>query len=127
MPITDPRLQLNEYTPNWKDKRVRDRVRYVLNFIEPVSSSAASNVKSYSAKSWTYLYHVTYGSPETDTKDLNITEATVSPDRLSVRLVIDGMRAGYVHQLDFPGVKSESDESLLHTVAYYTLNQIPAK
>ena len=51
MPITDPRLQLNEYTPNWKDKRVRDRVRYVLSFIEPMyrtqaeSEASAKNIR----------------------------------------------------------------------------------
>ena len=41
MPITDPRLQLNAYTPNWKDKRVRAKVRYVIDFIEPMYRTQA--------------------------------------------------------------------------------------
>jgi hypothetical protein len=42
-----------------------------------------------------------------------------------VRLKCEGLRAGYVHELHLPGVKSATGAGLVHPEAYYTLNRIP--
>ena len=70
-------------------------------------------------------YHQTYGSEEIDTKPLLVKSATVSPDGLRVRLVVDGLRKGYVHELHADGVRSAGGEKLLHAAGYYTLNELP--
>jgi hypothetical protein len=44
---------------------------------------------------------------------------------MSVLLVCEGLRAGYVHELHLPGMRSAEGEALLHGEAYYTLNRIP--
>jgi azurin len=41
------------------------------------------------------------------------------------RLVVDGLRLGYIHEIQMSGVRSENGQPLLHDVAYYTLNRIP--
>jgi azurin len=49
----------------------------------------------------------------------------VSKDRLSARLIIHGLRQGYIHEVKAAGVKSSAGLLLLHDRGYYTLNSIP--
>ncbi len=98
---------------------------FELSFTKKVDPAEAAAVSSYQLSSYTYHYHQTYGSEEIDTKPLAVRSATVSPDGLSVRLVVDGLREGYVHELHAEGVRSARGEGLLHPAGYYTLNEIP--
>lgn len=82
-------------------------------------------MKSYAARSWTYHYHETYGDKPSDEKGLSIREARVSPDGMSVRLVLDELRPYYVHEIRVPGVRSAAGQPVLHPIGYYTLNHIP--
>jgi len=98
---------------------------FELTFTQAVDATAASDVRSYTMNSYTYDYHETYGCEELDKRNLNIRSATVSPDRLRVRLVIDSLRETFVHELHLPDVRNINGAALLHPVGYYTLNQIP--
>ncbi len=44
-----------------------------------------------------------------------------------MRLRIDGLRRGYVHELALTDVQSAKGDELLHRKAYYTLNVIPSR
>jgi hypothetical protein len=44
---------------------------------------------------------------------------------MSVRITLDKLVQGDIHELHLDGVKNASGEPLLHGVAYYTLNEIP--
>ena len=35
--------------------------------------------------------------------------------------------AGHIHELQLPGLRDRHGDPLLHDVAYYTMNQIPAR
>ena len=48
-------------------------------------------------------------------------------DGKSVRLYVDGLQEGHIHDLAAAGVRSADGQPLLHPQAYYTLNYIPAK
>jgi hypothetical protein len=98
---------------------------FSLTFTEPVDEKTAADPASYSMEAWTYIYHKDYGSPEVDKTTPTIKSATVSADKKSVRLVIDGLVRGHVHHLKAPGVKSASGSKLWHPEAFYTLNEIP--
>jgi hypothetical protein len=98
---------------------------FELTFTEPVDAEAAGNVQSYSLITYTYIYQADYGSPEVDFTNPTLRSATVSPDGMSVRLVVDGLQAGHIHELTSRGVKSKTGVPLLHPEAYYTLNRIP--
>jgi hypothetical protein len=100
---------------------------FTLTFTEPVDAATAGNVASYSMSSYTYLYSSAYGSDEIDGQTLKITSSEVSPDKLSVRLKVDGLRALYVHELHADGVTTTNGTKLAHANAYYTLNKIPRK
>lgn len=98
---------------------------FELTFTEPVDPATAADVKSYTMQTYTYIFQASYGSPEVDHTTPTITSAKVSKDGLSVKLMIDGLQAGHVHELKAAGVKSSKGLPLLHADAYYTLNYIP--
>lgn len=98
---------------------------FELTFTEPVDPRTAGDPKSYKLQSYTYIYQSSYGSPEVDHTDPQITGATVSKDGRSVKLTVDGLVPGHVHELHADGVRSQNDAPLLHAEAYYTLNFLP--
>ncbi|MEX2213152.1 MAG: hypothetical protein WD768_03425 [Phycisphaeraceae bacterium] len=98
---------------------------FELTFTQPVDKASAEDVNSYRGESYTYKLAANYGGPEDDKMKIAVTKATVSGDGKSVRLTIDPLRAGYVHELHLPGVKNAAGEGLLHPAAYYTLVNVP--
>ena len=100
---------------------------FELSFTQPVDRKAALNPRSYKMSGYTYQFHQSYGSEEIDAKPCKVRSATLSQDGMSVRLQVDGLRAGYVHELLAEGVKSAQGAPLLHSLACYTLNRIPSK
>ena len=98
---------------------------FELTFTKPLDTSTAGDLKSYSMKTYTYIYQADYGSPVVDATTPTITKVTVGQDKKSVRLYVKGLQEGHIHDLKTPGVKSADSESVLHPQAYYTLNYIP--
>jgi hypothetical protein len=45
----------------------------------------------------------------------------------SVRLTIDHLIQGDIHELHFDGVRSADGRPILHPLGHYTLNEIPEK
>ena len=98
---------------------------FELTFTQPVDAKTAGDAKSYSLSTYTYLYQADYGSPEVDAAKPNITKVDVAADGKSVRLHVDKLQEGHVHELHLDGVRSQENLSLLHPAAFYTLNYIP--
>ncbi|MBU6327569.1 MAG: hypothetical protein KGQ89_08075, partial [Verrucomicrobia bacterium] len=98
---------------------------FEVTFTEPVDAVAAADVANYSMAAWTYIYQSGYGSPEVDQATPKIVSATVSPDKLKVRLKVDGRVKGHVHHLQLKNIKSASGDEMWHPEGYYTLNEIP--
>jgi glucose/arabinose dehydrogenase len=100
---------------------------FELTFTQPVDPVTAGDVKSYTAREFTYAYREDYGGPEVDEFIPQITKAVVAPDKKSVRLTFDKLTKGDIHELHVDGVKSADGKPVLHPVGYYTLNEIPAE
>jgi len=98
---------------------------FEITFTHPVDAAIASDVKSYAMREFTYAYREEYGGPEVDEVLPKITVAKVATDGKSVRLRIEPLTKGHIHELHLDGVKSADGLPLLHPVAYYTLNEIP--
>lgn len=98
---------------------------FELTFTKPVDAEVAGDVSSYSLMTYTYPFQADYGGPEVDLTNPIITAAEVAADRKSVRLIVDGLVAGHIHELHAAGVLSSTGNPLLHAEAYYTLNRIP--
>lgn len=67
------------------------------------------------------------GSEELETFKPVVTAVTVAPDRKSARLIIDGLKRGHVHELKLPGLRDAQGGTLLHPIAWYTVNAIPVE
>jgi glucose/arabinose dehydrogenase len=100
---------------------------FKLIFTKPVDPASVADLAEYKMSSYTYKLEGRYGGPEQDTQDVPIAGATLNDDKLSVTLNVDGLRAGYVHELKVSGVKSADGLPLLHDTIFYTLVNIPAK
>jgi glucose/arabinose dehydrogenase/azurin len=99
---------------------------FELEFTTPVNRQTSVNAKNYEISGFDYLYHTTYGSDVMDKQKCIIKAIKISDNGLKVRLKIDGLRSGYIHEIKCEGIKAESGDPLLHDVGYYSLNSIPS-
>jgi glucose/arabinose dehydrogenase len=100
---------------------------FELVFTEPLDSQSAAAIESYTMKTFTYIYQASYGSPEVDETNPKITKVELGKDGKSVRLYVDKLAEGHIHELHLPGVRNADGAPLLHPVGYYTMNYIPSK
>jgi len=98
---------------------------FELTFTNPVDPTTAEDLQSYEISTYTYIFQASYGSPEVDHSEPKLVRATVADDARSVRLTIDGLQIGHVHELHLPGLRSAEGLPLLHPRAYYTLWKMP--
>ncbi|KIA92173.1 membrane protein [Pedobacter kyungheensis] len=120
------RLVYNNKTP-FEMKAVRAMPDgFEVEFTMPVDRKSAEDLASYNAESFIYKYHPVYGSPPVNTEKLKISGVKVSADGLKARIIVQNLRQYYIHTLTLDGIRSQDGfYSLIHPVAYYTLNQIP--
>ena len=98
---------------------------FEIEFTKPVDAKTVRMAESWQLSSFTYQYHHDYGSPAINVGSCPIKAIEVSADHLKVRLVVDSMKLGYIHEIRAPGVESEDHYTLLHSYGFYTLNQFP--
>jgi hypothetical protein len=98
---------------------------FELTFTQPADPATAGKPESYSMKSWTYIFQSAYGSPEVDPAQQTIRSAVPGGDGLKVRLVVDDLRIGSIHELKLPGLRSSAGKALMHDTAWYTLWSLP--
>ena len=99
---------------------------FEISFTQAVDVKSVKNAASYALRSYIYQYHHQYGSPIINVNELKIKGISVSPDKKTVRISMDGIRQFYIHEFILKGVLNEEGDPLLHETAYYTLNEIPA-
>ncbi len=99
---------------------------FEVEFTKSVDRKSAEDLASYRVESFIYKYHAVYGSPTINKEALPIKGVKVSADGMKARLIVGDLRRYYIHQLTLDGVRSEEGAfSVVHPIAYYTLNNIP--
>lgn len=99
---------------------------FEIEFTKPVNKKYAEDLASYSVESYIYKYQGVYGSPPVNTQKCTIRGVKVSDDGMKARIIVDNLRRYYIHTITLNGIQDqESSNSLIHPVAYYTLNNIP--
>jgi glucose/arabinose dehydrogenase len=98
---------------------------FELTFTQPIDKKTAEDPASYELLTYTYIYQSQYGSPEVDHTRPEITMIKAGDDGKSVRLTINGLQLGHVHELHCDGIRNTEGKPLLHPDAFYTLNRIP--
>lgn len=100
---------------------------FEVEFTMPVDRKSAEDLASISASNFNYKHHPAYGSPPILREDLNIKGVKLSADGKKLRIVMDGLRKYFVHELNLDGIRAAGTYySLIHPTVYYTLNNIPA-
>ena len=97
-----------------------------VEFTAPVNSSKLKDPKNFMVNSFTYKYQHQYGSPIINNRTRKIIGMIPSADGRKVKLVLDSLIPGYIHEIRVANLESTEQKSLLHDFAYYTLNEIPA-
>jgi hypothetical protein len=124
-PFALQRLDWSGLTPfEVKEINIR-KDGFRITFTKPVDPVVAARTDSYALTTYTYIYHAAYGSPEVDHTTPRILSATPSADGQSVDLRLDRITEDHIHDFDFAKIVSQQQEPLLHTKAYYTVNEIP--
>ncbi|MEL6110510.1 MAG: hypothetical protein AAFU85_31260 [Planctomycetota bacterium] len=100
---------------------------FELTFTKPADRATLEDLSSYRLSTYTYIFQSSYGSPEVDHTEPTIRKAAASADGTSVRLIVDGLQPGHVHELHCEGIRSGEHLPLLHADAYYTLNYLPSE
>lgn len=99
---------------------------FEIEFTMPVDEASARKAGSYELNSFTYKYHSEYGSPAINQGKRSIKAIRVSPDKMKVRLVLDSLKEGYIHEIKAEGIRAaEGSLPLMHNYGYYTLNKVP--
>jgi cytochrome c551/c552 len=99
---------------------------FEIEFTKAVEPNSAADLASYEVQSFVYKYTPVYGSPPVNIEENKIAGVKVSEDGMRVRVVVEGLRQYYIHKISLIGIREkEQSHSLVHPVAYYTLNNIP--
>ena len=96
-----------------------------IEFTSAAKLSQIKNAMNYSVNSFTYEYHHEYGSPIINNRERKIIGIVPSEDGSKVKLILDSLIEGYIHEIKIQGIESKEDKALLHNTAYYTMNNIP--
>lgn len=105
---------------------------FELTFTKPVDAGTAGDPEAYDMLQYRLKYHQTYGSPEYDhagkkdsASSIEITDASVSADRLKVRLKVAGWKTGYVTMVRSLDLRDANGNKLVNNTFWYTLNRLP--
>ena len=94
-----------------------------LVFTKPIDPDSL-NAKPASVASFTYVYHSTYGCPETDSRFETIGKAKLSDDGKTLSVPVPELKKGRVYEIRLNGLATAEGEKVLHPEAYYTLNEL---
>jgi len=98
---------------------------FEVEFTLPANASKLKDAKNFTVNSFTYKYQHQYGSPIINNRPRKIIGMVPSADGKKVKLVLDSLIPGYIHEIRVANLESADQKSLLHDFAYYTLNNIP--
>jgi glucose/arabinose dehydrogenase len=98
-----------------------------LTYTKPLSDETVEGLASaYQVRQWRYNPTSQYGGPKIGEESLAVSAATVSEDRKTVSLDVEGVKPGYVVHIRSPRPFTAADgEELWSTEVWYTANAVP--
>lgn len=94
---------------------------FKVSFTKPVDEKMALSTESYEFKNWHYHYHVEYGSPKVDLKNVPFKISRLSKDKKTVWFDLP-LTTDKVYQLTCKGLIAEDGSTMSNADVYYTLN-----
>jgi hypothetical protein len=124
-PFAIQRIDWNGVTPfEIREINIR-KDGFLIHFTMPVDAASAAKPDSYKITTYDHIYQGAYGSPEVDETTAHVTKAIPSPDGLSVMVHLEKFEVGHIHDFDLSAIAGKDGGHLLHTKAYYTVNEVP--
>ena len=99
---------------------------FEIHFTAPVDRQRATVLENYSIQSATRVSTTSYGGGDQDRRTDRITSLQLADDRMSIRLSLEELRAGFVYDLKIRNLNAD-DSVFFPAEAYYTLRTIPAE
>ncbi|BCX46272.1 hypothetical protein HAHE_01800 [Haloferula helveola] len=96
-----------------------------IRFTKPVDPETGADKDSYKITTFTHPYHGAYGGPEIEQTTPNVTGVTLSEDGLTATVTLDKIERGHVHEFYLDPLRDRDDGELVHTFAFYTVNEVP--
>lgn len=124
-PFALERLEWTGKTPFEIERITIHPKGFNVKFTLPVDPELGADPETWDMGTFTHIYHQGYGGPEVDETKPTVESATVSEDGLTVRVVLNTLKKGHVHEFDLVALRSAAGEKLLHRDAYYTVNEVP--
>jgi hypothetical protein len=93
-------------------------------FTKPVDPAAFQEKNALTLKSFTYIYHSTYGCPEQDTRPEVVQIGKLSADGKTLSVAVPDVKPGRIYEFRFNECKTRDGQAILHPDAYYTVNQL---
>ncbi|MDA0179614.1 DUF1080 domain-containing protein [Solirubrobacter phytolaccae] len=126
------RYGLQKLTPNGKnvfDMKTMEVIEggFKIIYTQPVGDAAVAKLaNAYKFKQWRYIPTSQYGGPKVDEESLLVKDASISEDKKTVTIHVDGLKPGrVVHVRSQRPFASATGEELWNTEAWYTLNSLP--
>ena len=98
---------------------------FLITFTKPLDRQVASKSDAYDIRTFTHIYQAGYGSPEVDQTSAEVTRVEASADGLSVYVQLKEIVGDHIHAFDLAKLTSTEGQHLVHSKAYYTVNEIP--
>lgn len=100
---------------------------FELRLTTPLAANTGWETENWFVEDWKYVPTEQYGGPQVDGRRLTVSAVSVSEDRRTVGLKVDGLQPGRVVHLRAVGpLADEQGRKLWSTEAWYTLNRVPA-
>ncbi|MEY3394533.1 MAG: hypothetical protein RL346_769 [Verrucomicrobiota bacterium] len=98
---------------------------FLLEFTKAVDPETAGKPENYRLNSFTYPYHQGYGGPVIEATDAKVTAVALMKDGMSARISVDKVTKGHIHEFNLDALRDADGGSLVHSFAFYTVNEIP--
>jgi hypothetical protein len=98
---------------------------FLITFTKPIDKKVAADLNSYNITTYNHIYQGGYGGVEVDQTTARVTAATPAADGLSVQIKLEKIIEDHIHEFDLSKILSHEGKPLLHTKAYYTVNELP--
>ncbi len=98
---------------------------FELTFTKPLAKGIGEKPNDYDLEQYGYHFWSTYGSPRIDLENIAVRSVEVSSDRKRVRLRTTQLTREKVCRFSLKNITAADNTPLLHTEAFYTLNEFP--
>jgi len=111
--------------PNGIQELTATKDGFRIEFFQKVNPAAAILPENYQVSGYTREWSGSYATPDKDRHRAEVKSVAVAADGLSVKLMVEGLREGFVYEVTAQNLEREGQESLFPQTGHYTLHRIP--